>query len=127
MEARPDLEQTADAAVDLDPTRGRLGDAREDLQKRTLAGAVAADDADHLPGLDVEAHVLQGPHVAHVARRGTGMTQTAKRRAGGAGDRVAQGVRTLLSGADHVALAEAGDADRGAHTRSAKTRSMRLK
>ena len=127
MEARAHLEQAADAAVDLDPAVGRLGDAREDLEQRALAGAVAADDADHLPGLDVEAHVAQRPHVAHVPGRRTGVAQPAKRRGGDAGDRVAQGVVALLRGADHVALADAGDADRGAHTRSAKTRSMRLK
>ena len=57
MEARADLEQTADAALDLYPTRGGLGDARKNLEQGALAGAVAADDADHLPGLDVEAHV----------------------------------------------------------------------
>ena len=46
VEARADLEQAADAAVDLDPALGRLGDAREDLEQGALAGAVAADDAD---------------------------------------------------------------------------------
>ena len=81
----------------------------------------------HLPGLDVEAHVVQRPHEAHVPSRGARMAQPAKRRGGEAGDGVAQRVVALLRGADHVALAEAGDADRGAHTRSAKTRSMRLK
>ena len=55
------------------------------------------------------------------------MAETAKRRSGDACDRVAQGVVALLRGTDHVPLAQAGDVDRGAHTRSAKTRSMRLK
>ena len=49
VEAHADLEQAADATVDLRPARGRLGDAREDLEQGALAGAVAADDADHLP------------------------------------------------------------------------------
>ena len=33
----------------------------EDLQQRALAGAVAADDADHLAALDLEADVLERP------------------------------------------------------------------
>ena len=40
---------------------GRLGDARQDLQQRPLAGAVAADDADDLAVRDLERHVPQRP------------------------------------------------------------------
>ena len=70
---------------------------------------------------------VQGPHVAHVTRRGAGVAQATD----GAVAALVMASRSvfarLLRGADHVPLAEAGDADRGAHTRSAKTRSMRLK
>ena len=61
MEAGADLEQRADAAVDLDAPRRRLGDARQDLQQRALAGAVAADDADDLAAPDLERHVAAAP------------------------------------------------------------------
>src|SRR5438094_7302021 len=61
VEAGADFEQTADAAGDLDLALGRLGDTREDLEQRALAGAVAADDTDHFAAVHVEAHVLQGP------------------------------------------------------------------
>ena len=40
---------------------GRLGDARQHLQQRRLAGAVAPDDADHLARLDLERDVAQRP------------------------------------------------------------------
>ena len=42
---------------------GRLGDAREDLEQRALAGAVAADDADDLAALDFEGDVTEGPEI----------------------------------------------------------------
>ena len=45
----------------LDAPRGRLGDAAQDLEQRALAGAVAADDADDLALLHLEAHILQRP------------------------------------------------------------------
>ena len=48
VEARADLEQRADAPVDLGAAVRRLGDPREHLEQRALAGAVAADDAEHL-------------------------------------------------------------------------------
>ena len=48
MEAGADLEERAHAAQDLDAPFGGLRDAREDLQERALAGAVAPDDADRL-------------------------------------------------------------------------------
>ena len=42
---------------------GRLGDAAQDLEQRALAGAVAADDAEHLALLDLEADILQRPEL----------------------------------------------------------------
>ena len=38
---------------------GGGGDAREDLEQRALAGAVAPDDAQHLALLDREGDVVQ--------------------------------------------------------------------
>ena len=68
VEAGADLQQAADPA--RGSRRGRsVGSVirREDLQQRALAGAVAADDADHLARLHLEARVLEGPK--HVPRR----------------------------------------------------------
>ncbi len=61
VEAGADLEQASDAAVQLDPAKGRLEDARQDLEQRRLAGAVVADDADDLAALDLEIDVAQRP------------------------------------------------------------------
>ena len=41
----------------------RLGDAAQDLEQRALAGTVAADDADDLALLDLEAHILERPEL----------------------------------------------------------------
>jgi hypothetical protein len=57
VEARPDLEQRADAAVERGAAVGRLRDARENLQERALAGSVPTDEGDRLALLDLERHV----------------------------------------------------------------------
>src|SRR5262249_45445773 len=64
VEAGADFEEAANPAVDHSPSLGRLGDARKDFEERALAGAVAADDADHLAAFDLEGDVLEGPEVA---------------------------------------------------------------
>ena len=69
MKSSADLEQAGDAADDGDAPLARLGDARQDLQERGLAGAVAADDAEHLAALNLEAHVLQRPEFLGRRRR----------------------------------------------------------
>ena len=46
MEAGAQLDQRRDPAVDLDRAAGRLGDAGDELERRALAGSVAADDAE---------------------------------------------------------------------------------
>src|SRR5439155_23225310 len=48
-------------AAQGDAAGGGLGDAGEDLEQRTLAGAVAADDPEDLALLHVEADILEGP------------------------------------------------------------------
>ena len=63
VKAGADFEQARDAALDRDLAFGRLGDAGEDLQQRRFAGAVAADDAEHLAALDLEADILERPEL----------------------------------------------------------------
>ncbi len=59
VEAGADLQQAADAPLDLDHAAGGRGDAREDLEQRGLAGAVAPDDAQRLALLHGEGDVIQ--------------------------------------------------------------------
>src|SRR5262249_37874147 len=51
---------------------GWLGDAREDLQQRALAGAVGADDADDLAGAHLEGDIAQRPERRSLCRRSAG-------------------------------------------------------
>src|SRR6185437_14631485 len=61
MKADAELEQRRDAPARL-VCAGRWPDgARDELQQRTLAGAVRADNANRLAGSDVEGHVAQHP------------------------------------------------------------------
>ena len=46
------------AAVDQDAAGGRRIDAADDLDQRRLAGAVVADQRDHLAGMDVEREIF---------------------------------------------------------------------
>ena len=63
MKSGPDLQQTADSAMDLDvPCRG-FGDSRQDLQECAFAGTVAADDSRDFPGLDFDVESFQGPEI----------------------------------------------------------------
>ena len=80
------------AAVDVDEAGGRLGDPREHLQQRPLAGAVAADDADHFARGHLERHVVQRPQRVRVRLRlGGAESQRADETRGNAGHRVARG------------------------------------
>src|SRR5262249_26775483 len=67
MEARPELEQRADAPADVRATGCRLDDRREDAQQRALPGAVAADQADGAPRPDGEGDVAERPDLGRPA------------------------------------------------------------
>ena len=66
MKARADFEQAADAATQINLAFGRRDDSAEHLQQRGLAGAVAADDADHFARADVEGDILEGPKISRL-------------------------------------------------------------
>ncbi len=61
MEAGARLQQRGHLPAHDRAPLGRLGDARQDLQQRALAGAVAPDDAQHLAALHLEGDVLKSP------------------------------------------------------------------
>jgi len=61
MKTGADLEQTADAAPQLDTASRRFRNSAEDFQKRRLSGAIPADNANDGASLNVKANVSQGP------------------------------------------------------------------
>ena len=93
VEAGADLQQAADAAAELDLAGRRLGDPREDLQQRALAGAVAADDADDLARLDLEVDVLAGPRTPRVVPRDARCRGGGRRRSRRRSTRLSRSVR----------------------------------
>ena len=52
-------------AADEDLAAGRLDHAGEDLDQRRLAGAVVADQADHLAAVDVQIDAAKRIDAAH--------------------------------------------------------------
>ncbi len=102
MEAGADLEQAPDPAPEVDAARRRGGDARQDLQQRALAGAVAADHAEHLARLTSKS---TSRSAQNVSTRGA-VERVSQALEGHLGER-----DLLLLVADRVGLAEPLDAD----------------
>ena len=111
VEAGADLEQRREAPPDVGVALGRVGDPREDLEQRALAGAVPADDAEHLAVLEVERDVAKRPDRLLLRRRAEELAEARPRRRDEVLHGLAQRVRSLEV-ADPVALAEPLDADR---------------
>ncbi len=63
MKAGADLEQRAHTSPDFRAAGRRPGDARENLEQRALARAIAADDSDDLPGGHREREAAEGPEM----------------------------------------------------------------
>ena len=61
VEAGANFEEGGDAAVNGDAAGGGGGDAGEDFEEGGFAGAVAADDADAVTGVDFEGDIVEGP------------------------------------------------------------------
>ena len=57
MEPCADLKEAAKPAFDHSTALRRFGEPTKDFQKRALAGAIAPDDSNDLPGLDLERDV----------------------------------------------------------------------
>ncbi len=96
VEARPELEERADAAGGLDRPAGRLDDPGDDAEQRRLPRAVPADQADRLAGVDVGRDAVERPHLLRA-------------RATAGDDELLQGRR--LAGADDEPPRDLVDAD----------------
>ena len=121
MEAGADVEQRAGAPPRPGETGGGLGDAREHLQQRRLAGAVRPDQAERLVLRHREADVAQSPQIRGLVRR----VLAAPRR-----ERLAQRRVPAEVLPEPVALGEVLDLDRRLrrhYTTSANERSARAK
>src|SRR5579872_2478996 len=68
MEPSADLKQRPDSAAHPRAAFGRHCDARQQLQQRALAGAIAADDADRLAAFDGERNIAQRPQILQFGR-----------------------------------------------------------
>src|SRR6185437_15898078 len=73
-EATGQLDQRRDSGVDLNRALVRDQHAGDDLEQRALALTVGSDQADGLPGADLEADVPQRPERAS-RRRGLALEQ----------------------------------------------------
>ena len=69
VEARAELEESGDAAVDLNGTGGRRERAGDELEEGGFAGAIAPDDTRSLAAADFEGDVAQGVEIAVAAGR----------------------------------------------------------
>src|SRR4029077_16007465 len=102
-----DFKQAAQAAMDLGEAFGGLGHAREDLETRALARAVAADDANDLALAHLKGGILERPDVASPVARGFWRAgpEEPERRHGCLRQDIPEG-EISLPFADPVALAE---------------------
>src|SRR5690349_23665841 len=69
MEPCPDFQQRTHSALEIDVAGRWLDDARQDLEQRALARAVAPDDADDVAVRDVERDIAQRPESFDLASR----------------------------------------------------------
>jgi len=99
------LQQRAYATAQLAIAFGWVGHAREDLEQRALAGSVAPDNAQCLPAFDLKVDIPQSPDVIRFGGIAPFSAQGAADTCRLGGDEIAQGVATLLSSANLVALA----------------------
>jgi hypothetical protein len=109
VEARPDLEERPDTAADARLAVRRLGDAREDLEQRRLAGPVAPDDAEDVAARDVERDVVERPQDVPLLATPTAREVQAFRE--DVGERVAHASVQDVLLAEAVALGEVANLD----------------
>ena len=61
MKSGSHLQQTRHPAPQGHAALGGFGNPAQDFQQRGFSRAIAADDANHLAGLDFEGHALECP------------------------------------------------------------------
>src|SRR5215831_6667370 len=66
MKSSADFKEARRSSVQRDVSFRRLGDTADDLEQRALASAVAADDTENVPLLNVETHIAQCPERFHL-------------------------------------------------------------
>src|SRR6266511_2401519 len=110
VEARTDLKQASDSAADDRPPSRRRRDARQDLEQRGLARAVAPDDAEDFAFANGETDVAQRPDLFHLVGLLASHDARSKLREG-----IAEGAVRRLHLADAVALGKLVRFDRDGH------------
>ena len=60
VEPRSELDQGGNRAMNLNASRTWDIDSRDEFQQCALARAIAANDPDHLAGMDLERDILEG-------------------------------------------------------------------
>src|SRR5205085_2323117 len=61
MKPGPDLQERANATVNVDAAGGRLSDSIQNFQERALTGTIAADNPERFTALDIERNILERP------------------------------------------------------------------
>jgi hypothetical protein len=80
MESRGNFDERADRSVHLHEAGRRLHDPVQDLERRGLAGAISADDAEDFARLDLERKIPDRPEVPVVGGLRFAAHQTTERR-----------------------------------------------
>src|SRR5215510_3132823 len=62
MKACPHPQKGPRVSIEIGPSVGRPGDAREYFQQRGFARPIASNDADNLTRLNVKAHIFERPN-----------------------------------------------------------------
>ena len=68
MEASSNFKQAGDAAVQLDATGCRMGDARKNFEQRGLPCSITAYYADDFALFDLKGDILEGPDDVGIGR-----------------------------------------------------------
>ena len=108
MEPGAEFDQRRHPSIDLDSAGRRLGDPRQKLEQRRLAGPIGPHQRERLAVVKAETHVSQGP--MHASGRGAG------RASGDAPCPARQGVgNTRAGGTELIALRYVREADSRGH------------
>src|SRR5688500_6043646 len=118
MKSCSDFEETGDTATEVGISFGWRGDARKNLQQRTLPCSVAADNSHDVARLNVEAHVSQRPELCFPVIGSSQVSEPAHRSCEQLAQRIAESRFCSGAASYRVALAEPLNGDyRNVHAR----------